>query len=97
MKSKKQQPIPEAVRIEIPLFKEEVKPSFTPPPPPSPQKLVNMKTIINESLQAFQICLLHPGENKMVLLRPRQSITVHQNQISNMILNLAKRKIIKII
>lgn len=101
MKSKSKTIQEETNRIEIPLIIKEapapVVSTPTPTPTPVAVKPVNMKTIINESLQAFQLCLLQPGGNKMVLLRPRQTLTVHQSQISNMILNLAKRKIIKII
>jgi hypothetical protein len=56
-----------------------------------------MKTIINESLQALQICVLNPKGNNIIMLGPRQSMTVHANQISQMMLNLANRKVIKII
>lgn len=99
MKSKSKTIQQETNRIEIPLIVKEAPAPVvsTPTPTPVAVKPVNMKTIINESLQAFQLCLLQPGGNKMVLLRPRQTLTVHQSQISNMILNLAKRKIIKII
>jgi hypothetical protein len=99
MKSKSKTIQEETNRIEIPLIVKEAPAPVvsTPTPTPVAVKPVNMKTIINESLQAFQLCLLQPGGNKMVLLRPRQTLTVHQSQISNMILNLAKRKIIKII
>jgi len=55
-----------------------------------------MKTIVNESLQAFQICLLAPGGNQMVTLGPKKSMLIKESQISKMILNLVKRKIIKI-
>ena len=56
-----------------------------------------MKTIINESLQTFQLCLLTPGGNQMVTLGPRKSMTIHESELSQMILNLAARKIVKII
>jgi len=58
--------------------------------------VTNMKTIVNESLQAFQICLLAPGGNQMVTLGPKKSMLIKESQISKMILNLVKRKIIKI-
>jgi hypothetical protein len=61
-----------------------------------PQTL-EMKTIINESLQTFQICLLSPKGNRLVALGPRKSMTVKQTEISQMVLNLARRKIVKII
>ena len=56
-----------------------------------------MKTLINESLQTFQICLLSPGENRMITLGPKKSVQVKESEISQMVLNLVKRKIIKII
>jgi len=56
-----------------------------------------MKTIINESLQTLQICVLGPSGNDIIMLGPRQSMLVHPTQISQMIHNLAKRKVIKII
>jgi hypothetical protein len=56
-----------------------------------------MKTIINESLQTFQICLIVPGGNQIVTLGPRKSMSIKESEISQMILNLVKRKIIKII
>lgn len=55
------------------------------------------KTIINESLQTFQICLLSPKGNQLVTLGPRKSMVVNQSEISQMVLNLARRKIVKII
>lgn len=60
-------------------------------------KLNGMRTIINESLQTFQICLLSPKGNQLVTLGPKKSMTIKQSEISQMILNLARRKIVKII
>lgn len=57
----------------------------------------NKKTIVNQSLQSFPVCLLDLKGNKMVTLRPKQSLQVNESEISQMVLNLARRKIVKII
>jgi len=58
---------------------------------------IPMKTLINESLQNLQVCILKPGQNEIIRLRPRESITIPTSQLSQMALNLAKRKLIKIV
>lgn len=63
------------------------------PLPPS----IPMKTLINESLQNLQICILKPGQNEIIRLRPRESISIPASQVSQMAKNLAKRKLIKIV
>ena len=71
--------------------KPEVPAPIVPPPTES------MRTIVNESLQSFQICLLSPKGNTMVTLGPRKAMTVKQSELSKMVYNLAQRKIVKII
>lgn len=56
-----------------------------------------MKTLINESLQSLQVCVINPGENANYRIPPRGRITIKDDQLSQMALNLAKRKLIKIV
>ena len=56
-----------------------------------------MKTLINESLQSLQVCLINPGENSTIRSPPRGRATIHDDQLSQMALNLAKKKLIKIV
>jgi|694.fasta_scaffold36966_8 hypothetical protein len=56
-----------------------------------------MKTLINESLQSLQVCILAPGTNLFKRIPPRGRLVVRDDQLSEMAMNLAKRKLIKIV
>jgi hypothetical protein len=55
-----------------------------------------MKQIINECLQALQVCLVTPEGNKMYRLEPRQSVVVPASYLSKMIKNLQRRRMVKV-
>lgn len=56
-----------------------------------------MKTLINESLQSLQVCIKVPGGTEFKRVAPRGRLIIRDDQLSEMAMNLAKRKLIKIV
>lgn len=54
-------------------------------------------SIQNTSLQSFYIILKPQGEITEKLIHPNQIITVEQTSISEQVLNLQKRKMLKVV
>lgn len=55
-----------------------------------------MKSITNESLQAFQIFLQYPQGVKAVFIKPKETIAVPGSAITQQCEVMAARKILKI-
>lgn len=55
-----------------------------------------MKSITNDSFQAFQIFVRYPKGLTSIRLKPKESIVVPSSAITDQCMTMARRKLIKI-
>lgn len=55
-----------------------------------------MKSITNDSLQAFQIFLDYPGGSRSVFIQPKETLVVPSSAISKQVSIMASRRILKV-